>query len=116
MARWVVGDAGNASSPGGWLRVFGSCLDFTTYAAEQGTRASYGTAHLLEEELRHALRSRDRRQIARIAAELADSLGGALDGDKTHQPTRLQLTPSGGGTPLTFDAVRRRLSPIRAPV
>ena len=52
---WVSGDAGNRSTPGGWVRLFGRGLSFDSYAS--GTPR--GDIVILEEKLQHALRMID---------------------------------------------------------
>ena len=51
---WVSGDAGNRSTPGGWVRLFGKGLSFHSYASGMPR----GDIVILEEKLHHALRSR----------------------------------------------------------
>ena len=54
---WYHGDLGNASSAGGWLRLFGVNIDFRSYGRH--LEAVNGRATLLEEQLRAAVRARD---------------------------------------------------------
>ena len=69
---WASGDAGNKSTAGGWLRLFGTGLDFHQFHRNQ----SAGQLVLLEQKLKHAVRSRDAQQIQSIAKQLSDLLGG----------------------------------------
>ena len=50
---WLAGDAGNSSTAGGWLRLFGRSLDFAGYQQRDGAS---GRAARAEERLQHALR------------------------------------------------------------
>eukprot|EP00937_MAST-01D_sp_MAST-1D-sp2_P006814 g6814.t1 len=67
---WTLGDAGNASTAGGWVRLFGTCLDFSGYGGAVAP-GSAGTAVQLRERLQHALRSRDAPAIEALASKLA---------------------------------------------
>jgi hypothetical protein len=84
---WTFGDAGNSSTSGGWLRIFGSCLNFADYQVPR----THGLAKLLEEELQHALRSRDIAAITRISSELATALHRR--GSSSGSSPQIQLTP-----------------------
>ena len=102
---WLAGDAGNSSTAGGWLRLFGRSLDFAGYQQRDGAS---GRAARAEERLQHALRSKDHASITRHAAELAALLGGrgagagGSDGSRGGAELRLQL---GTAAPITLPAV-----------
>jgi hypothetical protein len=105
---WFAGDGGNTSSAGGWLRLFGTSLDFTGY--ESRNTGAGGRAALAEERLQHALRSKDHAAITRHATEIASLLGGNMgdgehpdDGSRGGTELRLQLGPS--ATPIVLPAV-----------
>ena len=106
---WLAGDAGNSSTAGGWLRLFGNSLDFAGYQQRDGAS---GRAALAEERLQHALRSKDHAAITRHAAEVAALLGGrgagagGSDGSRGGAELRLQL---GTAAPITLPAVNASL-------
>eukprot|EP01045_Picozoa_sp_COSAG04_P006760 COSAG04_NODE_339_length_16323_cov_3.879315_8_plen_419_part_00 len=106
---WLAGDAGNSSTAGGWLRLFGNSLDFAGYQQRDGAS---GRAARAEERLQHALRSKDHAAITRHAAELAALLGGrgagagGSDGSRGGAELRLQL---GSAAPITLPAVNASL-------
>ena len=94
---WVAGDAGNRSTAGGWVRLFGTGLDFAGHSSGLGGQ---GEAAALEEQLQHALRSRDVAGIATLANELSELLGGRsgslAPGARGTAELQLQLqTPEG---------------------
>ena len=49
---WMQGDRGETASPGGWLRVFGKCLNFSSYA---GKLEAPGSAAMLRSSQRQDL-------------------------------------------------------------
>jgi hypothetical protein len=94
---WAAGDAGNRSTAGGWVRLFGTGLDFAGHSSGLGGQ---GEAAALEEQLQHALRSRDVAGIATLAKELSELLGGRsgslAPGARGTAELQLQLqTPEG---------------------
>ena len=95
---WWNGDKGNASSAGGWLRVFGANFDFRGW----GKASAASTALLLEERLRHAVQSRDAPSISALAQELA----------QVRQPR----ARTAEGVALPQLALRPALEPDGAPV
>ena len=104
---WFAGDGGNTSSAGGWLRLFGTSLDFTGY--ESRNTGAGGRAALAEERLQHALRSKDHAAITRHAAEIASLLGGNM-GDEEHPDDG-----SRGGTELRLQLLGPSAAPIVLP-
>ena len=93
---WAAGDAGNRSTSGGWVRLFGTGLDFAGHASEAGGQ---GEAAALEERLQHALRSRDIGGIESLARELSVLLGGRSGlaaGARGAAELQLQLLTSEG--------------------
>ncbi len=104
---WFAGDEGNTSSAGGWLRLFGTSLHFAEYGMRDGVS---GRAAQVEEQLQHALRSRNREAIARHAIDLSQLLNVTTtrvdDGSRANVELRLQL---GSARPVVLSAVNASL-------
>ena len=103
---WFAGDAGNSSTTGGWLRLFGTSMDFTGYKNSSGTA---GRVAMAEERLQHALRSYDHAAIQKHSAELSallggdDAAGGGADAAPAGPELRLQFGSS--ATPVVIRAL-----------
>lgn len=89
---WWQGDGGNASTPGGWLRVFGRGLSQDDVAREDG------------EELRRVLISAVTEQDFAAARNALDGLEQA-SATRAAVATYLRLTPSSGGPTVMLTAV-----------
>jgi hypothetical protein len=106
---WVAGDRGNGSTAGGWVRLFGTALDMSTYGGE----STNGHAVRLEERLQHALRSRDHRAVAALATQLAELTGGRSGGASGHagylrggaELELIRTAPTADGLPLSSPIV-----------
>lgn len=110
---WASGDAGNRSTAGGWVRLFGIGLDLAVQASS-GSRQ--GEIQQLEEQLQHALRSRDVVGIETLALELSALLGGRsqqlADGARTVAELQLQRVAAStftAGTAVVVPAVNGSL-------
>ena len=107
-AWWWQGDQGNASTPSGWLRVFGRALAPPATAAQQEVGAATAA---LEAQLMAAAQQKD---FAR-AQELVRELASAQDGAIAATGTQIRLTPiaNADGSAIT-DAAPVTLSAVAA--
>ena len=105
---WVAGDRGNSSTAGGWIRLFGTALDFSGFGS-----SAHGQIALLEERLQHALRCRDYPAVTALANELSK-----LGGTNRAAGAELQLTRVGdpAAAPVVLPALNASLWDATFPV
>ena len=111
---WAMGDAGNASTAGGWARVFGRglSLDADRLAAARGADPARVVAAAAAEMAKAAQRG-DFAEVERLAAEQTRHARQHAAAPGAHATT-LTLTPTNGGVPITVAARIGNLSTVSA--
>jgi hypothetical protein len=79
---WAQGDLGNASTPNGWVRIFGRSLTYpaeSNWALNNMESASSGTDRLLSihKAIGKAIKAGDRARVRQLASQLASVEGNA---------------------------------------
>ena len=103
-AWWVQGDAGNFSTPGGWVRVFGRALTLAGRQAAPHPAESADEPEAVETSIREAIAAGNLAELDRLhESQRARAVSQRQRLAQTN--TTLHLAPAGGGTPVTLTAV-----------
>ena len=104
-AWWVQGDAGNFSTPGGWVRVFGRALTLAGRRAAPHPAESADEPEAVETRIREAIAAGDMAALNRLH-ESQRARAASQRQRLAQTNTTLHLVPAGGGTgpPVTLAA------------